>query len=589
MAQIKEFSSADLNTISRFGGVSNTLDKINGVTVVAVPAGTFLLDTYTGAAAAYSTRKLKSSVTVAARIRRSGDDIEADVEFDSNNEISLTSPISNASSGTYTDLADFVDHTGTARDAFIDEWKDQSGNSNHAAQATAANQPQLYDATTGLITENGKPAVYQDGSRHFASSTLSSSVNENNMGLFAAGRWAAASPSFPSICSLLTLPQDEGMSLAYRADQYVYNDIVLGSHGANDFTQRLWSGYADNASSDVKFYRDGVQKASTTPSSQAHETFVIGSLGHTLGSTKWNGYMQEVILYGTSTKADHSDIETNINSDYLIYQPTDAPTSGLLATYTGAAAAYSVRQLSNKAVIALRVRRDSDDEERNIGWDSNGDLDTTAISAFCGTANGYVTRWWDQSTNANHADQATDASQPQIYNGTAVITENGKPALNFQSDVLFTSGSITLSDGAFFSLAVGTTNGSGNNVLFASDASPRIGQFVRTSNTTSQTIGFNSGGGAKTRSGPNVGTDTQFLIIGQCTGTLLSCIANGTAGSAASHTNRTDAGVLFIGARNTGGDMHNGYIQEAIHYADDQSSNRTGIESDINDYFSIYT
>ena len=33
----------------------------------------------------------------------------------------------------------------------------------------------------------------------------------------------------------------------------------------------------------------------------------------------------------------------------------------------------------------------------------------------------------------------------------------------------------------------------------------------------------------------------------------------------------------------------NGLIQEYIVYTSDQSSNRTGIETNINDYYSIYT
>jgi len=33
----------------------------------------------------------------------------------------------------------------------------------------------------------------------------------------------------------------------------------------------------------------------------------------------------------------------------------------------------------------------------------------------------------------------------------------------------------------------------------------------------------------------------------------------------------------------------NGYIQEIILYASDQTANRTGIETNINDYYSIYT
>ena len=164
-----------------------------------------------------------------------------------------------------------------------------------------------------------------------------------------------------------------------------------------------------------------------------------------------------MVIYNSDETSNRTGIEENINSEYLIYQPTDAPTSGLLADYTGAAAAYSVRQLSDKAVIALRIRRDSDDEETNIGFDSNGDLDTTAIEDFCDTANGYVTRWWDQSTNGNHADQATDASQPKIYDSTTgVITENGKPALsNWQSQttILISSFGSTYNDVHVFSVS----------------------------------------------------------------------------------------------------------------------------------------
>ncbi len=134
--------------------------EFDGLTVTAVPPP---LDTYTGAAAAYSVRLLRTAYTgVAMRIRRDSDDVEADVSFDSNNEVSLTSAITNASSGTYTDLADFVDHTGTPTDAYCVQWKDQSGNGYDITQDTAtgsALQPQLYYASTGLFKVNGRPAL----------------------------------------------------------------------------------------------------------------------------------------------------------------------------------------------------------------------------------------------------------------------------------------------------------------------------------------------------------------------------------------------------------------------------------------------
>ncbi len=76
----------------------------------------------------------------------------------------------------------------------------------------------------------------------------------------------------------------------------------------------------------------------------------------------------------------------------------------LLDTYTGAAAAYSVRLLDKDySGSCMRIRRDSDDSETDIGFDSSGDLDTSAIATHCGSANGYVVTWYDQSGNTNNA------------------------------------------------------------------------------------------------------------------------------------------------------------------------------------------
>jgi hypothetical protein len=111
--------------------------------------------------------------------------------------------------------------------------------------------------------------------------------------------------------------------------------------------------------------------------------------------------------------------------------PSGAAFTGLLDTYTGAAAGYSTRRLASSATNLMRIREDSGDTETDIGYDSNGDLDTAAIATHCGTANGFVVTWYDQSGNANDADQSTLASQPKIYDGTAVITENGQPAVEF--------------------------------------------------------------------------------------------------------------------------------------------------------------
>ena len=282
---------------------------INGLTLPS--AGGFLLDTTygSGAAVAYSTRKLKTGVTVAARIRRSGDDIEADVEFDSNNEISLTSPISNASSGTYTDLADFVDHTGTARDAFIDEWKDQSGSGNHATQGTEASQPKLYDATTGLITEGGKPAVRFDGSNDYLSLNSTTSTN--------------------SVCQIIVTVYDTSLSTLKMPlggapvywQHYSSNNIrIRTASGSFTFNPGVsngdqYLGFLNANSGAYTAHINGISKATANKGN-----WYLSEIGRALGNTyAFDNVIQEVILYESDQSSNRTDIETNVNNYFGIY------------------------------------------------------------------------------------------------------------------------------------------------------------------------------------------------------------------------------------------------------------------------------
>ena len=63
-----------------------------------------------------------------------------------------------------------------------------------------------------------------------------------------------------------------------------------------------------------------------------------------------------------------------------------APTpaySGFGDAFGGVTAYYSLRQFTEAETLnAIRVRRSSDDTEQDIGFDANGDLDTTALLAF---------------------------------------------------------------------------------------------------------------------------------------------------------------------------------------------------------------
>jgi hypothetical protein len=94
--------------------------------------------------------------------------------------------------------------------------------------------------------------------------------------------------------------------------------------------------------------------------------------------------------------------------------------------------AYSVRKLSKTYHgFCLRVRRGSDNALLDIGFDTNGDLDTTSMISFVGSSNGFVAVWYDQSGNQNNLKQVTQIYQPKIINSGVLITSNGKPFVGF--------------------------------------------------------------------------------------------------------------------------------------------------------------
>jgi hypothetical protein len=94
--------------------------------------------------------------------------------------------------------------------------------------------------------------------------------------------------------------------------------------------------------------------------------------------------------------------------------------------------AYSVRKVSKTySGFCLRVRRSSDNAQLDIGFDMNGDLDTLYMKNFVGSANGFVSIWYDQTNSGKHLNQPTFSYQPKIINTGLIIKENGKPFIAF--------------------------------------------------------------------------------------------------------------------------------------------------------------
>ena len=101
-----------------------------------------------------------------------------------------------------------------------------------------------------------------------------------------------------------------------------------------------------------------------------------------------------------------------------------------------AVAALGFYKLRNAyAGNCIQVRRESDSATQDIGFTATGELDTAAIATFCGSSQGRLAIWYDQSGNGfdfnstQNTQAGSTANQPIIYydyggaTGYAVTTD----------------------------------------------------------------------------------------------------------------------------------------------------------------------
>lgn len=255
---------------------------------------------------------------------------------------------------------------------------------------------------------------------------------------------------------------------------------------------------------------------------------------------------------------------------------------GLLDLYPSAAAAYSLRKLRSAYTgSAIRVRRASDNTEQDIGFVNNV-LDTSSLTSFCSGTNGFVKTWYDQSGNGRNATQTTAANQPQIVSSGSVINVNSKPAIIWDgvNDVLnITLFSITnyshfsvmtkVSTGTT-AISLGNTGGQTIGVAFENNwYESAQGTFLSgayTNNTNQNLFSV-------IKSGNNV---SDFVFTQNAT-TLTGFTGSGFA----------SMDIESVGSRPTGL-FTTQNLQEIILYNSIQTTNRSGIQTNINSFYSIY-
>jgi len=261
-----------------------------------------------------------------------------------------------------------------------------------------------------------------------------------------------------------------------------------------------------------------------------------------------------------------------------------------LDVYPSASLAYSVRKLRTAYTgSCIRVRRSSDNTETDIGFNGSGGLDTVSLLTFCGLSNGFISKWYDQSGNANDGLQTLFGAQPIIVIAGVLQTQNGLPTLFYDNySVEFTNLITSSGDTSAYIVGRGLTDGRGGPIIGHSSPGGSgmvLGMYISRqylvqsllsgvanyalTATNSADFNFNIN---------NIYVTNVFNVYKN--NTLIPIVSSGTFGTSSND---------FWNIGRYGNNFSTfGYISEVILYKTNQLSNRTGIVNNINSFYSVY-
>jgi len=293
-------------------GLGTGINKLSSAEAssIASRSGGYLLDTYSGAAAAYSLRQLSGFYSGnAVKVRRSSDNTETDIGF----------------VGGELDTASLSSFAGDG-DAFVVSWFDQSGHSNDATQTTTANQPKIYDGTTGVITENGKPAVEGNASSYYLQT---SGMNVDFTGGYTYC-WTGARFGY-NRHPFMFYDYNSSGSFGIRylsgtlAEHQGSNLNILGyNNGNKHIIQSVFYNGATSAElyiSDSASQQSSTNVVSTLNSTSNKDLTLLAGWQSGAPRAPQAGNFQELIIWASDQDAagNRVGIESNINTFYSIY------------------------------------------------------------------------------------------------------------------------------------------------------------------------------------------------------------------------------------------------------------------------------
>lgn len=355
-----------------------------------LPLTTPILDNYTGVAVAFSLRKLSSTYTDSLiRVRRSTDNTEQNIGFDAGGNLDTTSLLSFVGSG----------------NGFVTTWYDQSGLGRNAQQTTAAAQPQIVSSGS-VITKSGKPTLKFDGVNYYMSVSFNSAIKscftvsstntanypDSSGGVFA---YRFNTTSFLGVSTEIISGYSVGGGVIYTSNPSYGTIATLNSTSTLYTNANLKTSFAAAIAS--PFTNINLITIHKSDSISGVKNIGIGVDPYSV-AWKLNGTISEVIAFSELQSSNNNDtINSSINSYYSIYAPKSS----------------------------------------------------------------YISVWYDQSGNSRNLTQTTAEYQPTIISAGTMSTLGTKPAMYFNgSNYLFnsTSGAFRLDQRCHFYVFNETTS-----------------------------------------------------------------------------------------------------------------------------------
>lgn len=267
-----------------------------------------VLDSYPGAKVAFSLRKVRTAYSGnCLRVRRSSDNAESDIGFNSTGSIDSVS------------LLSFVG----ANDGFVTKWYDQSGNSLDAFQTINANQPRIVLA--GVIESiNGNPSIRFDqtlatymkvGLFSFTTASAFSVGNyltgNNNSRFLAMSPVGAFDTGSTQDCFTFA-------SNAIRSNFRSLNASGGGALGHQIISQIVTTTRADGYRNDILMASDtAITSSLCTPGAISISRNGDADTGSAVQYMQ--GYLKELIFYDSDKTTDRIAIQNNLNQYYKVY------------------------------------------------------------------------------------------------------------------------------------------------------------------------------------------------------------------------------------------------------------------------------